>query len=240
VFFATGGRGERLVNITRDAMDSHFASLGLRLGEVHLQGTSPAARAEILRAAALPLGAPIMTLNLDAIRRRVESVGWVDRARIIRLLPDTLVISVDERPLIAIWQHAGRNVVIASNGAVMNKVDPARFGGLPLVVGEGANTAAAPILKLVSDRPRLSQRLNSLTRVDGRRWDLQLKDGCLVMLPASYERVAPPMASRACFLSPMGNAGLDDALVPWGKTGLVRAIRPAPPCTSRRPSFRST
>lgn len=187
VVLATDGRGERIAHVAHEAMDTHLASLGFRLGEVHLQGTSPAARAEILHAAALPLGAPILTLDLDAIRRRVEGVGWVERARVIRLLPDTLVVSVDERPLIAVWEHGGKAVVVASNGAVMSKVDPAHFSGLPLIVGEGANTAAAPMLQLLGARPRLSQRLDALVRVDGRRWDIRLKDGCLIMLPASGE-----------------------------------------------------
>ena len=190
VVLATGGRGERVAQVARAAMDTHLASLGFRLGEVHLQGASPAARAEILRAAALPLGAPILTLNLDSIRQRVESVGWVERARVIRLLPDTLVVSVEERPLIAVWEHDGRAVVVASNGAVMSKVDPAHFTSLPLIVGEGANTAAAQMLQLLGGRPRISQRLDALVRVDGRRWDVRLKDGCLIMLPASGEDAA--------------------------------------------------
>jgi cell division protein FtsQ len=171
-------------------MDTHLASLGFRLDAVHLQGASPAARADILRAAAIPLGAPILTLDLGAIRARVEHVGWVERARVIRLLPDTLVVAIDQRPLIAVWEHGGRAVVIVSNGTVMAKVDPAAFTSLPLIVGEGANTAAAPILKLVLGRPRLAQRLDALVRVDSRRWDVRLKDGCLLMLPATGEDVA--------------------------------------------------
>lgn len=185
VVLATGGRGERLAHAVRTAADTHLASIGFRLGGVHLQGASPAAQADILHAAAIPLGAPIFDVDLDAIRQRVERVGWVERARVIRLLPDTLVVSVDERPLIAVWEHAGRAMVIASNGAVMTKVDPARFTSLPLIVGEDANLDAARILKLVLGRQRLAQRLDALVRVDTRRWDIRLKDGCLISLPAA-------------------------------------------------------
>lgn len=190
VVLATGGRGEWLVATGRRAIDTHLASLGFRIDEVHLQGASKAAQGEVLAAAAIPLGAPILTLDLAAIRQRVEKVGWVNRARVVRLLPDTLVIAIDERPLMAVWEHAGRAVVVAVNGAVVSQVDPAHFTSLPLIVGDGANQAAAAILPEVFKRPRLAQRLDALVRVDGRRWDIRLKDGCLIMLPATGEDAA--------------------------------------------------
>jgi cell division protein FtsQ len=56
-----------------------------------------------------------------------------------------------------------------------------------LIVGAGANEAAAGILPAISGRPRLMQRLEALVRVDGRRWDLRLKDGAIVQLPAVGE-----------------------------------------------------
>jgi cell division protein FtsQ len=190
VTLATGGRGQSLAEFTRRALDTRLASIGLRLDAVHLQGATPLAQGDILRAAAVPLGAPILTLDLGAIRRRVESVGWVERARVIRLFPDTVVIAVDERPLIAVWQHGGHNSVIASNGAVVTQVDPGRFAALPLIVGDGANWAAASILPLLAKRPALARRVQALVRVDERRWNLRLDSGGLIMLPATGEDAA--------------------------------------------------
>jgi cell division protein FtsQ len=184
---ATGGRGQSMVRWIREANDTRLASIGYRLDTVHLQGTTPAAQVDILRAAALPLGAPILTLNLSDVRARVERVGWVEHARVIRLLPDTLVIAVEQRPLIAVWEHAGKTVLVVSNGAMMPRIDPAQFSGLPLIVGDGANTAAASILRLLAPRRRILQHLDALVRVDARRWDLRLKDGGLIMLPAAGE-----------------------------------------------------
>jgi len=54
-------------------------------------------------------------------------------------------------------------------------------------VGEGANDNAAAILTLVGARPQLMQRLDALVRVDDRRWDLRMKDGSLIELPAVAE-----------------------------------------------------
>jgi len=164
-----------------------FVDIGFRVDSVHLQGASRASRDEILRAAAIKQGAPILDLDLNAIRARVERVAWVQNARIIRLLPDTLVVAVTERPLMAVWQHHGRRDVIAANGAAVAGVDPARFAALPLVVGEGANTEAASLLPKLAGRPRLLAHLAAVRRVDQRRWDLILKDGGVVQLASGDE-----------------------------------------------------
>jgi cell division protein FtsQ len=201
---ATGGRGAQLADFAGDAAEATgrtlaaipgvaaggVEGLGLVVGQVHLDGASPAAKAEILAAADVRPGQSITALDLSAVRARVEAVGWVARARVMRLWPDHIVISVDQRPLIALWQHAGRTAVIASNGAVVGAVDPAHFTSLPLVVGEGANTAAAAILPRLSRHPRLWSRLAAIVRVDGRRWNLRLTGGAAVLLPETGEDAA--------------------------------------------------
>ena len=190
VALATGGRAQKAVTASSTAVAGQFGNLGLRLTTVRLQGASPAASDDILRAAALQRGDPLLGLDLAAVRARVEQVGWVKSAKVVRLLPDTLVIDVQERRLLAVWQHAGASSVIDADGVVAPDVDPARFASLPLVVGEGANAAAGAILPAVIAHPRVMQRLEALVRVDQRRWDLRLKDGSIIQLPASDEQGA--------------------------------------------------
>jgi cell division protein FtsQ len=97
---------------------------------------------------------------------------------------------VVERSRLAVWQSGGVASVIDPDGFVIPEADAGRFPELPLVVGQGANEAAATILPLVQTRPRLMARLEALVRVDARRWDIRLKDGGLIQLPASGEDAA--------------------------------------------------
>ncbi len=112
------------------------------------------------------------------------------KARVSRMLPDTLMISVEERRQLAVWQHDGRSQVIDDHGQVIPEADPARFTRLPLVVGMGGAQHAGEILPLLAQRPRLMEHLEALVRVDDRRWDLRLKDGALIQLPAVDEEQA--------------------------------------------------
>lgn len=184
---ATGQRGERMVQALAATVDGRFGAAGFKLRAVHVQGASPMATADIVKAARVYRDQPLLGLDLEAMRQRVEAVGWVKEARIVRLLPDTLVVAVVERRQLAVWQHAGRVQVIDELGRVIPEADAARFPALPLVVGEGAAENAPEILPVVARRPRLMERLEALVRVDNRRWDLRLKDGSLIQLPAMDE-----------------------------------------------------
>jgi cell division protein FtsQ len=142
------------------------------------------ATADIVRAAGVYKNQPLLGLNLNTLRQNVEHVGWVKEARVVRLLPDTLVIAVTEHRQLAVWQHAGRQAVIDDHGQVIKEADPARFSTLPLVVGEGAAVHAPEILPVIAQRPRLIGAMDALVRVDDRRWDVRMKDGSLIQLPA--------------------------------------------------------
>jgi len=183
----TDHRAERLSSAATTAFLDATAGAGLRLDHVSLQGASPRSSAAILSAAALPMRAPLLGLDLDATRRRVEQVGWVKSATVMRLFPDSVVVAVRERRLLAVWQRDGRAAVIDADGQVAAGVDPNTFTSLPLVVGAGANVTAASILPAVLTRRRLADRLDALVRVDGRRWDLRMKDGGIIQLPATDE-----------------------------------------------------
>jgi cell division protein FtsQ len=190
VTLATGHRGERLASNIGGAVDNRFAAAGFRVRHVEVQGASPMARADIARAAGVYQDQPLLGLDLAALRHQVEQVGWVKEARIVRLLPDTLVVVVAERHQLAVWQHAGRQHVIDEHGQVIPEADPGRFTTLPLVVGDGGAEHAPEILPVIAQRPKLMSRMDALVRVDDRRWDLRMKDGSLIQLPASGEEQA--------------------------------------------------
>lgn len=190
VTLATGGRGQQIADAVGAGVSGKFGEAGFRLETVHVQGASALATPDIVRAANVHKDDPLLGLDLNALRERVEKVGWVQEARVVRLLPDTLVIAVKERRQLAVWQHGGRSVVIDDKGQVIPEADPASFTDLPLVVGAGGAKHAGEILPTLAQRPKLMARMEALVRVDDRRWDLRMKDGALIQLPAVDEEQA--------------------------------------------------
>lgn len=187
---ATGSRAERIGQSLSSGVDGVTTGLGLTLNRVHITGASDEATPAIQQALDVEAGQPITALDLDALKASVEQVGWVREARVVRLLPDTLIVEVKEHDRLAVWQTGGRTYVIDSEGRAIPGADAGRYPNLPLVVGKGADAAAGALLPLLAQRPRLMGRVDAIVRVDERRWDLRLKDGGIIQLPALNQEAA--------------------------------------------------
>ena len=187
---ATGARAERIGQSVSHGMDQITTGMGLKLRRVHITGASAEATPAIQRALNVEAGQAITGLDLDALQASVQAVGWVREARVVRLLPDTLIVEIKEHDRLAVWQTGGQVFVIDGDGRAIPGADAGRYPGLPLVVGAGADRAAGDILPLLAQRPRLMSRIDALVRVDERRWDLRLKDGGIIQLPAVKQEAA--------------------------------------------------
>jgi cell division protein FtsQ len=78
--------------------------------------------------------------------------------------------------------------LIDHDGKLVTDSDVATFSNqLPLVVGDGANTAAGALLDALAAQPALLARVVAAVRVGDRRWNLHLRSGTDVMLPEGAE-----------------------------------------------------
>jgi len=178
--------------------------------------------------------APQALVDASAIRQRLLQFGWIKDARILRRLPDTLVIDIVERKPAALWQSQGELALIDSDGVVLDRVPVDRMPDLPLLIGPGANGQAQELASLMADVPTLKPQLASATWVGGRRWDLNFQSGETVALPEgdAAARQALIKFARADKQSSLLGRGMlrFDLRVP-GKmiVRLPHPIEPAPP-----------
>ena len=181
--------------------------------------------------------APQALVDADASRERLLQFGWVKDARIMRRLPDTLVIDIVERKPAALWQNQGQLALIDSAGVVLDRVPVDKMPDLPLLIGPGANAQEQELSGLMADVPNLKPQLASATWVGGRRWDLNFQSGETVALPEGYDaaRTALDKFARADKQSGLLGRGLVrfDLRVP-GKMIVrlphpIEPAKPAPP-----------
>ncbi|WP_262422457.1 cell division protein FtsQ/DivIB [Brevundimonas denitrificans] len=251
VVLFTGARADRIGASVSSGVNDQLAGMGLALNRVHITGASDEARPAIQAAIDLTQGQPITAVDLDAVRASVEDVGWVRSARVVRLLPDTVVVAVTEHDRLAVWQTGGRNYVVDSTGQVIPGADPGRYPRLPLVVGTGAAEAASDILPLLRQRPRLMTRVEALVRVDERRWDVRLRNGGVIQLPRPIRRRPSsswtPWTSASVCSTSASSAWIFALPTPWpcsrpakprGRASCreieTNPVRPWAPTTARR------
>jgi cell division protein FtsQ len=130
--------------------------------------------------------APQALVDGGAIRQRLLGFGWIKDARVLRRLPDTLVIDIVERKPAALWQSEGRLALIDADGIVLDRVPIDRMPDLPLLIGPGANVREQQLARMLAAVPTLKPQLASATWVGGRRWDLNFQSGETVALPEGY------------------------------------------------------
>ncbi len=159
--------------------------LGFRVDEIIVTGRRETSRAELLRAVHLIRGAPILAFDLDRALKRVERLPWVRRASVKRMLPDTVILNIEERRPLALWQNKGRFRLIDRDGEVIRGQALERFSSLPVVVGPNAPAPALELLTMLRSRPELMRRVEAAVRVGDRRWNVRLKGGIDVRLPAA-------------------------------------------------------
>jgi len=171
------------------------ATLHLTVQSVEVEGRHRAARQALLDALQVRRGTPILGIDLDAAKARLESIPWVRSAAVERQLPDTIYVRLVERTPLAVWQHQKRFDVIDQDGNIIPNVRVEDFASLPQVVGDGAPEATGELIEMLHSEPALAAHVTAAVRIGERRWNLDLDNGIEVAMPeesteAAWHRLA--------------------------------------------------
>ncbi len=174
---------ERAAAAMNEKLLAWSGEAGLRVDEVLIEGRTRSTPEAILAALDVARGTPILAIDPDAARAKLEALPWIASAAIERRLPNVLYLRVVEREPMALWQLDGQIRLIDHGGAVIPDVDPRRFADLPLVVGPDAPRHARALIRLLAREPELESLVVAAVRIGGRRWNLRLDSGVDVRLP---------------------------------------------------------
>ena len=190
-----GGQTARAYDALTGGIDHLAVAAGFGVKRVTVTGQLHATDAAIT--AALGAGPDTMMLGFDtnAAKARLEAVPWIRHAQVMRLLPSTLQVVVEERTPYAVWQNKGQTYVIDAEGVVLAPALREAYAGLPLVVGEGAGKNAAQLFDQLTPFGDVTKDVIAAIRVGDRRWTLKLASGLEIMLPD--DNIAEALTSLA-------------------------------------------
>lgn len=185
--YLVGGIGDRLVAAS--------AAAGYRIEQLEVEGRGETDKQQVMLALGALKGDPIFALDIEEARQRLLTLPWVTGAVVERQLPDTLHVILDEAEPLALWQRQGIFHLVSRTGQVLAIDDIARFGKLPVIVGEGAPQAAGDLFALLATQPALKDRITAAVLVGQRRWNLRTDNGIDIKLPeldaaAAWARLA--------------------------------------------------
>jgi cell division protein FtsQ len=192
VGFGVWATSSGLVAATGAALENRVLAwtvdAGLALRQVYVDGRVRTDPQELRAQLGIVLGQPLLAIDTEATRARLEALTWVEQASVVRMLPESLYIRLIERQPLALWQRDGRFSLVDRAGEVIEDAldetaPPASWRGLRVLVGEGAPVHAARLFALLSTEPELSERVVAATWVGERRWSLHLDNQIEVLLP---------------------------------------------------------
>lgn len=156
---------------------------GLLVEDVLVNGRKKTKKSSLLSASNIKFGEPILGVDIKAIQGRISNLPWVETVRIERQLPNTIIINLTERKPIGRWQRDGQLSLIDQNGFVISTLTHNMFQNLPIIIGKDAPKKAKKILLTLKQEPLLFDRVNALTFVTSRRWDVRLDNKINIKLP---------------------------------------------------------
>lgn len=169
----------------------------LTVRSVGVTGTHLVSTSQVLAAADVPIGLPLMRVNTGAVASRIERIPQVQSATVSRAWPDRLAITVVERKAtLAVPASSGYDLVDPTGVIVQNVAS--RPAGLPRFVPVGAlpgNAGLRAAASVVRSLPRwVARRVTSVTAPTADAVTLYLTGGVTVDwgsagLTAQKERV---------------------------------------------------
>ncbi len=127
----------------------------------------------------------LIGLNFNSIKEIVESIEWVKRASIKKILPSTLIINITENDPYAIYLQEGKSFLIDLDGSIITEINLDNFqDDLLFVKGEKSPELLEQLIRDISIAfPNLNQNLEEVEFIEKRRWNLRLNNSLLVKLP---------------------------------------------------------
>jgi cell division protein FtsQ len=178
-----GGETERLFDALGGGVEKLAVAAGFGTKRITVEGQLHATDAEITGALNAGPDTMLLGFDTDAAKARLEAVPWIKHAQVMRLLPSTLQVDIEERVPYAIWQSHGQTYVVDAEGVTLAPALREAYPDLPLVVGDGAPKAAPALYDALKPYGDLKQKMIAAIRVGDRRWTLKLTSGLEILLP---------------------------------------------------------
>ena len=170
-------------------------AVGAKVEHVMVEGLVNTDPVELKEAIQLGRGDSLVGFNSSETRARIEKVTWVKLASVERKLPDTIRVHVYEHMPLARLQDSEGMWVIDKHGRMIDESDE-RFEYLPLISGEGAAAKASELFVLLSETPKISEKVVQATYIGERRWNLGFESGVTVQLPEENPSMALSVLTR--------------------------------------------
>jgi cell division protein FtsQ len=190
------GVADRLLESAQGWMQTQWYDNGMALREVEFSGLEHLQAEAVIKAAGLDEKRSLLSYSMPKLREAIEAMPEVRTARVTRIMPDRLKVTIEERRPFAVWQRSEGDVWLDCDGTQLSQelVTGLRGQEFLAITGEDAQNAMPELCQLKAQQPQLAEHLAAAQMIGKRRLNIWLRraDGGLleVMLPEGHAPVA--------------------------------------------------
>lgn len=167
----------------------------LTVSNISIVDGNAIAPSDLEQAVGVSAGEKLLHVSVSRLRNSINKLPFAESSVVERRFPDSVIIRLVEREPVAVWQTDHRFVLVDKDGKPVGGDGVAGryakdFSSLPLIVGNGAPSAVLDLVPALDGAPKIRSQLSAAVRVGQRRWDLVLRDGCMIRLPEGDEKNA--------------------------------------------------
>lgn len=159
------------------------ARAGLALDQVQVTGRSETSQTEILTAIGVQRGAPLLGIDIQAIRQHLTALPWVATATVERRFPNGLAVEITEAQPLALWQRQQQLYLVSRDGKIIETDNLQKYAKLLVIVGDEAPLHADRLIDMLASEPDLQKQVTAAVWVGKRRWNLRVNNLVDVKLP---------------------------------------------------------
>lgn len=155
-----------------------FYKTGILTKNVIITGNKYFSKTQIQALFEKELNKPILYLNMNEKLEHISKIPWIKHISIQRIFPNTILINIDERIPIAIWQTNHNLYLIDSEGIKLCKAKSNK--NYITISGNNANLEAKELIYCL--RKYDIRDVSHAYFIGKRRWDIEIK-GITLRLP---------------------------------------------------------
>lgn len=135
-------------------------------------------------------GISIFLVPIEEIKERLDHLDCTKNVLVRRQYPDSIIIEVEEKKPIAIWQNNQKFYYITEDGQIMSIKTLNDLENFLVITGKNAPINAVDLVGFLEINQSVKSDVVSATWVGDRRWDIKMNTGMIVMLPEENPEIA--------------------------------------------------
>lgn len=156
-----------------------------RVKTIMVAGVEHVAPAALKESLGLKRGTSLVGFDAQAARQRIQALDWVRSASVVRVLPSTVKVDIQEHTPLARLDQGGKVWVMADDGRLITP-EQEGFESLPVLRGAGAENNARGLFEVLAQHPEMAKKVVGAVFVGERRWDVEFLEGSAVKLPQEH------------------------------------------------------